>query len=132
MKKQNKKHQNARTIGEKRKTDVLWLVFFCVICKISNFNTWTAKHFSQASCTEFTLTRMICVKISRAWVWMVLYLNIFLIYRISANSFRGNYSFLKVGVRQSFKGGNYSREETINFLTFPYMRKLEYWSQVVC
>ena len=34
-------------------------------------------------------------------------------YRISANSFRGNYSFLEVGVRQVFKGGNYSREETI-------------------
>ena len=28
-------------------------------------------------------------------------------YRISANSFRGNYSFLEVGVPQSFKGGNY-------------------------
>ena len=37
-------------------------------------------------------------------------------YRISANSFRGNYSFLEVGVRQLFKGGNYSREETIVFL----------------
>ena len=35
------------------------------------------------------------------------------IYRISANSFRGNYSFLEVGVRKLFKGGNYSREETI-------------------
>ena len=34
-------------------------------------------------------------------------------YRISANSFRGNYSFLEVGVRQVFKGGNYLREETI-------------------
>ena len=28
-------------------------------------------------------------------------------YRISVNSFRGNYSFLEVGVRQLFKGGNY-------------------------
>ena len=37
------------------------------------------------------------------------------IYRISANSFRGNYSFLEAGVRQVFKGGNYSREETIVF-----------------
>ena len=35
------------------------------------------------------------------------------IYRISANSFRGNYSFLEVRVRKLFKGGNYSREETI-------------------
>ena len=34
-------------------------------------------------------------------------------YRISANSFRGNYSFLETGVRQVFKGGNYSRAETI-------------------
>ena len=39
-------------------------------------------------------------------------------YRISANSFRGNYSFLEVGVRQLFKGGNYSKEETIYFLHF--------------
>jgi hypothetical protein len=43
---------------------------------------------------------------------------VFCEYRISANSFRGNYSFLKVGVRQLFKGGNYSREETIDFLLF--------------
>ena len=28
--------------------------------------------------------------------------------------------------------GNYSREETINFLIFLSMRKLEYWSQLVC
>ena len=42
-------------------------------------------------------------------------------YRISANSFRGNYSFLNleiqrsqyIGVRKLFKGGNYSRVETI-------------------
>ena len=39
-------------------------------------------------------------------------------YRISANSFRGNYSFLKVEVRKLFKGGNYSKEETINLLLF--------------
>ena len=35
-----------------------------------------------------------------------------LYYRISANSFRGNYSFLKAVMRQVFKGGNYSRAET--------------------
>ena len=28
-------------------------------------------------------------------------------YRISMNSFHRNYSFLEVGVRQVFKGGNY-------------------------
>ena len=31
-------------------------------------------------------------------------------YRISGNSFRGNYSFLEVGVWQVFKGGNYIRK----------------------
>ena len=39
-------------------------------------------------------------------------------YRISANSFRGNYSFLDLWMRLLFKGGNYSKEETINFLLF--------------
>ena len=39
-------------------------------------------------------------------------------YRISSYNCRGNYSFLKVGVRQLFKGGNYSREETIVLLLF--------------
>ena len=34
------------------------------------------------------------------------------IYRISSYNCRGNYSFLEVGVRQVFKGGNYC------FLTF--------------
>ena len=29
--------------------------FFYVICKISDFNMWTAKHLAQASCTELTL-----------------------------------------------------------------------------
>ena len=37
-------------------------------------------------------------------------------YRISSYSCRGNYSFLKVRVRKVFKGGNYSREETIVIL----------------
>ena len=39
-------------------------------------------------------------------------------YRISANSFRGSYSFLKAEVRKVFKGGKYSREETIFFAIF--------------
>ena len=46
------------------------------------------------------------------------FLSYFPTYRISANSFRGNYSFLEAGLRQVFKGGNYSREETILFLLF--------------
>ena len=36
---------------------IWWLlvVFSCGYCKISNFNKWTTKPLSQASCTEFTL-----------------------------------------------------------------------------
>ena len=45
------------------------------------------------------------------------------IYRISANSFRENYSFLELGVRKLFKGGKYSREETIVFLLFLLHKK---------
>ena len=41
-----------------------------------------------------------------------------LVYRISSYNCRGNYSFLEVEVRQVFKGGNYSKEETIVFLLF--------------
>ena len=44
-------------------------------------------------------------------------------YRISANNFRGNYSFLEVGVRKLLKGGNYSGEETIVFFTFCIQNK---------
>ena len=29
--------------------------FFHLICKVSNFNMWTAYHLAQASCTEFAL-----------------------------------------------------------------------------
>ena len=43
------------------------------------------------------------------------FLTRFYKYRISSYSCRGNYSFLEVGVRQVFKGGNCSREETIGF-----------------
>ena len=55
-----------------------------------------------------------------------IYLPIFarelqIVYRISSFSFRGNYSFLNleiqrsqyINVRKLFKGGNYSRVETI-------------------
>ena len=38
------------------------LMFHCfvfhVVCKISNFNMWTAKHLVQASCTELTLLKL--------------------------------------------------------------------------
>ena len=32
-----------------------YFLFFHVVCKISNFDTWMAKHLAQASCTELTL-----------------------------------------------------------------------------
>ena len=32
-----------------------WFHYFYLICKISNFNTWTAKHLAQAFCTDLTL-----------------------------------------------------------------------------
>ena len=31
-----------------------------MVCKISNFDLWTAKHLVQASCTELTLNRQDC------------------------------------------------------------------------
>ena len=31
------------------------VLFFHLVCKISNFNKWTAKHSAKASCTELTL-----------------------------------------------------------------------------
>ena len=46
--------QKARSIDDKLKLRV-WPSLFHVICKISNFNMWTAKHLAQASCPELTL-----------------------------------------------------------------------------
>ena len=40
---------------ENQESDVLCSIFFHVICKISNFTMWTAKHLVQASCAELTL-----------------------------------------------------------------------------
>ena len=42
--------------------------FFHLICNISNFNMWTAKHLAQASCTELTL------RCTMQWTSMVAYL----------------------------------------------------------
>ena len=36
-------------------TLMFFVLFFHVVCKISNFNMWTAKHLTQASCTEVSL-----------------------------------------------------------------------------
>ena len=32
---------------------MFFVLFFHVVCEISNLNRWTAKHLAQASCTEF-------------------------------------------------------------------------------
>ena len=34
---------------------MFFVLFFHVVCRISNFDKWTANHLSQASCTELTL-----------------------------------------------------------------------------
>ena len=36
---------------------LLFVLFFDVVCKISNFDMWTAKHLAQASCTDLTLLK---------------------------------------------------------------------------
>ena len=61
------KHQNAKSIGEKLKTKSLmfFLHFFNVICMISNFTMWAAKHLAQASCNELTLHK---VKKNAKWI----------------------------------------------------------------
>ena len=55
--KNKKRLQNIKSIDQKLKTKSLmfFVLFFHVICKISNVNMWTAKHLVQASCTELTL-----------------------------------------------------------------------------
>jgi len=55
-----KKPQNNIFIDQKNWKLRVWCYFFHffhVICKISNFNMWTAKHLAQVSCTELTLTQ---------------------------------------------------------------------------
>ena len=57
MKKWNKEHQTLSFQFFINKSSILMLfvLFFQVVCKISNFIMWTAKHLAQASCTELTL-----------------------------------------------------------------------------
>ena len=51
MKKQNKKHQNAESIGEKLKTKGLMFFVSFFSCDMQDFN-----RKAQASCIELTLT----------------------------------------------------------------------------
>ena len=54
-KKQRKKHQNLLVKKWKLRVWGSLFHFFHAICKISNFDTWTARHLAQASFTELTL-----------------------------------------------------------------------------
>ena len=56
-KKWNKEHQTLSLQFFTNRSSILmfFVLFFHVVCKISNFNMWTAKHLTQGSCTEFTL-----------------------------------------------------------------------------
>ena len=58
MKKWSKKHQTLsfQFFISKSSILMLFVLFFHVVCKISNFYKWTAKHLAQASCTELTLS----------------------------------------------------------------------------
>ena len=56
LKYQNKKHQNARSIDEKLKTNVLCFIFFHKI----------SKHFAQTSCPELTL-HFLSYNMTRWW-----------------------------------------------------------------
>ena len=64
IKKQNKKHQDTRSIDKKLETkSLMFLVsFFHVICKII---LWTAKHLAQASCTELTLPKQLSIPLNK-------------------------------------------------------------------
>ena len=53
----NKEHQTLsfQYFTNKSSLLVFFVLFFHVVCKISNFNKWTSWHLAQASCTELTL-----------------------------------------------------------------------------
>ena len=53
----NKEYQTLGFQIFKNKSSILilFVLFFDVVCKISNFNKWTAKHLVKASSTELTL-----------------------------------------------------------------------------
>ena len=105
-KKQNKKHQNARSIDEKLQTKSLmfFVSFFYVICKISNFNMWTAKHLVQASCTELTLRQIWNLNLESTLMfvqWMKKIDIVLLICSYKRNSFLSHYICVSIykGVR---------------------------------
>jgi hypothetical protein len=61
FKKWNKEHQTLSFQFFINRSSILMLfvLFFHVVCKISNSNMWTSKHLAQAFCTELTLWKTI-------------------------------------------------------------------------
>ena len=57
MKKWNEAHQTYSFQFFTNIFSILMFLFFYVVCKISNFKMWTAKHLAQASCSELTLRK---------------------------------------------------------------------------
>ena len=66
-KKWNKEHQTLSFHFFTNRFNILmfFVLFFHLVCKISNFYMWTEKHMAQASCTELTLS---CVVTSSSFV----------------------------------------------------------------
>ena len=58
-KKWNKEHQTLSFQFFTNRFSILkfFVLFLHKVCKISNFDMWTAKHLAQASCTELTVMK---------------------------------------------------------------------------
>ena len=53
-----------------------FVLFFHVVCKISNFNMWTVEHLVKISCTELTLLSLILLPTKKIiwislWIWSI-------------------------------------------------------------
>ena len=116
--------------------DLIWKISYKVAFSLKKINFRTQgrilKKFSNRCSNEQQLKKSFFSSCSGyqflvsnngiKW-FLIKYFLIFIkcTYRISANSFRGNYSFLEVRLRPLFKGGNYSREESILLFYFLYV-----------
>ena len=80
MKKWSKEHQTLSFQFFINTSSILMLFVssFHVVCKISKFNMWTAKHLALASCTELTLKGQFN-KISSSFLWYLLPLEALLV-----------------------------------------------------
>ena len=91
--------------------------FFHVICKISNFNMWTAKHWAQASCTywvDFTkeiFSRGVIFVIFRNWLMCTSYYAV-----VITNLFMLVYT--RVNFRISWQSQKWSWKNIFNKISF--------------